>query len=37
MNAKNYTKTINRQIAVALLMLGQQTAFAVVNDSVAAT
>ena len=37
MNAKNYTKTINRLIAVALLMLGQQTAFAVVNDSVAAT
>ena len=36
MNAKNYTKTIKRLIAVVLLVVGQQTAFADVNDSVPA-
>ena len=36
MNAKNYTKTIKRLIAVVLLIIGQQTAFADVNDSVPA-
>ena len=36
MNAKNDTKTIKRLIAVVLLVVGQQTAFADVNDSVPA-
>ena len=36
MNAKNNMKTIKRLIAVVLLIMGQQTAFADVNDSVPA-